>query len=131
AGPVNVHEHDYVYVYVYDHVHVHVHVLKMRVLIVTKIFPNAREPLSAPFNRQQFAALARRCEVEVLASIPWFPGAGAFGKWSSAGRLTKLARCDRIDGVDVEHPRTLYVPRFGHVLSAGLYAASMLPAVLK
>jgi hypothetical protein len=25
----------------------------MRVLIVTKIFPNAAEPLSAPFNRQQ------------------------------------------------------------------------------
>lgn len=102
----------------------------MRVLIVTKIFPNAQEPLSAPFNRQQFAALARKCDVEVLASIPWFPGAGAFGKWSSAGRLTKLARRDRIDGVDVEHPRTLYVPRFGHALSAALYAASVLPAVL-
>jgi glycosyltransferase involved in cell wall biosynthesis len=103
----------------------------MRVLIVTKIFPNAAEPLSSPFNRQQFSALARRCEVEVLASIPWFPGAGAFGKWSSAGRLTNLPRRDRIDGVDVEHPRTLYVPRFGHALSAGLYAASVLPAVLK
>jgi glycosyltransferase involved in cell wall biosynthesis len=103
----------------------------MRVLIVTKIFPNAAEPLSSPFNRQQFSALARRCEVEVLASIPWFPGAGAFGKWSTAGRLTNLPRRDRIDGVDVEHPRTLYVPRFGHALSAGLYAASVLPAVLK
>jgi glycosyltransferase involved in cell wall biosynthesis len=103
----------------------------MRVLIVTKIFPNAAEPLSSPFNRQQFSALARRCEVEVLASIPWFPGASAFGNWSTAGRLTNLPRRDRIDGVDVEHPRTLYVPRFGHALSAGLYAASMLPAVLK
>jgi teichuronic acid biosynthesis glycosyltransferase TuaC len=101
----------------------------MRVLIVTKIFPNAAEPLSAPFNRQQFAALARRCEVEVLASLPWFPGAGAFARWSMAGRLTKLPRRDRIDGVAVEHPRTLYLPRFGHALSAGLYAASVLPAV--
>ncbi|MBC7976040.1 MAG: glycosyltransferase family 4 protein, partial [Myxococcales bacterium] len=55
----------------------------MRVLAITKIFPNAAEPLSAPFNRQQFAALGRLCDVEVLASIPWFPGAGAFGKWSA------------------------------------------------
>ena len=48
----------------------------MRVLVVTKIFPNAAEPLSAPFNRQQFAALARHCEiVDVLATIPSFPGA--------------------------------------------------------
>ena len=50
----------------------------MRVLAITKIFPNRLEPLSAPFNRQQFAALARFCELEVLASIPWFPGAQAF-----------------------------------------------------
>jgi hypothetical protein len=48
----------------------------LRVLAITKIFPNAAEPLSAPFNRQQFAALARRCELEVMATIPWFPGAG-------------------------------------------------------
>ena len=47
----------------------------MRVLIVTKIFPNLVEPLSSPFNRQQFAALSRRCDVEVLATIPWFPAA--------------------------------------------------------
>jgi glycosyltransferase involved in cell wall biosynthesis len=101
----------------------------MRVLVVTKIFPNALEPLSAPFNRQQFAALARRCEVEVLATIPWFPGAGAFGRWSSAGRLGKVPARDVIDGLPVEHPRTLYLPRYGHALSAALYVASVLPSV--
>jgi hypothetical protein len=52
----------------------------MRVLVVTKIFPNALEPLSAPFNRQQIAALGRRCHVEVLATIPWFPGAGLLAR---------------------------------------------------
>jgi teichuronic acid biosynthesis glycosyltransferase TuaC len=99
----------------------------MRVLVVTKIFPNAAEPLSAPFNRQQMAALRRRCPVDVLAAIPWFPGAGVFAQWSSAGRLTRVPRTDRIDGVDVTHPRVLYLPRFGHVLSAAFYAASVLP----
>src|SRR5581483_7193155 len=101
----------------------------MRVLVVTKIFPNAREPLSAPFNRQQMAALARRVPVEVLAAIPWFPGAKALGRWSPAGRLTEVPRTDRIDGVAVTHPRVLYLPRFGHVASAALYAASVLPEV--
>jgi hypothetical protein len=44
--------------------------------LTTKIFPNAAEPLSAPFNRQQFAALARHVEiVDVLATIPSYPGA--------------------------------------------------------
>jgi teichuronic acid biosynthesis glycosyltransferase TuaC len=103
----------------------------MRVLVVTKIFPNAVEPLSAPFNRQQLAALGRRCEVEVLAAIPWFPAAERLGRWSPAGRLTGVPRADSIDGLPVEHPRVLYVPRVGHALSAGLYAASMLPSVLR
>jgi glycosyltransferase involved in cell wall biosynthesis len=103
----------------------------MRVLVMTKIFPNAAEPLSAPFNRQQIAALARRAEVEVLATIPWFPGAGLAARWSGAGRLTRVPRQEQIDGVAVVHPRVAYLPRVGHVFSAGLYVASVLPALLR
>ena len=96
----------------------------MRVLVVTKIYPNAAEPLSAPFNRQQVAALARRCSVEVLATVPWFPGAA----WVQPGDGA-VAIPDRevIDGIQVVHPRTPYVPRYGHALSAGLYAATIWP----
>jgi len=101
----------------------------VRVLIVTKIFPNAAEPLSAPFNRQQFGALARRCDVEVLATIPWYPGAGLLARWSSAGRLAQVPRRETIDGIDVHHPRTLFVPRTGHALWGPLYAASIAPVV--
>src|SRR5262249_19560431 len=100
-------------------------------LVVTKIFPNALEPLSAPFNRQQLAALGRKCDVEVLATIPWFPGASLAGRLSATGRLAGVPQRDRIDGLEVAHPRTLYVPRVGHALSAGLYAASVLPALLR
>lgn len=103
----------------------------MRVLIITKIFPNALEPLSSPFNRQQFAQLARRCEVEVLASIPWFPGAAALKKWSAAGRLVGVPARDVIDGLPVRHPRFLFLPRYGHALSAALYAASLAPHVAR
>src|SRR6476646_5219962 len=60
----------------------------MRVLVMTKIFPNAAEPLSAPFNRQQIAALGRHCEVEVLAPIPSFPGASLFSRWSGGDAST-------------------------------------------
>ncbi len=103
----------------------------MRVLAVTKIFPNAVEPLSAPFNRQQLVALGRRCDVEVLATIPWFPGAGAFSRWSSAAKLGAVPRHDWIDGLAVAHPRVPYLPRFGHALSGALYAASVLPDLLQ
>ena len=104
---------------------------RLRVLIITKIFPNAEEPLSAPFNRQQFAALSRRCDVEVLATIPWFPAARLFRRWSSAGRLNAVPARETIDGVAVGHPRFFYIPRFAPGLMGAFYAASILPAVLR
>lgn len=105
----------------------------LRVLVITRIFPNALEPLSSPFNRQQFAALGRLCHVEVMATIPWFPGAGALARFSSAsnaGRLSGVPARDVIDGLQVEHPRVVYVPRHGAVLSGALEVASLAPRVL-
>ena len=104
---------------------------RLRVLIVTKIFPNAAEPLSSPFNRQQFAALGRLCDVEVLATIPWFPGARALGRWSAAGRLTGVPSSEIIDGLTVRHPRFLFLPKLGHSFSGALYAASLAPLVVR
>ena len=101
----------------------------MRVLAITKIFPNAAEPLSAPFNRQQFAALAKHCELEVMATIPWFPGAGLVSRWSSAGKLASVPRREEIAGIAVSHPRTLFVPRLAHIAWGPLYAASIAPAM--
>jgi glycosyltransferase involved in cell wall biosynthesis len=101
----------------------------VRVLAITKIFPNAAEPLSAPFNRQQFAALAKRCELEVMATIPWFPGASLLSRWSNAGKLAAVPRREQIAGIEVTHPRTLFVPRLAHGAWGPLYAASIAPAL--
>lgn len=103
----------------------------LRVLAITKIFPNAAEPLSAPFNRQQFGALAKRCELSVMATLPWFPGAGLLSRWSSAGKLASVPRREEIDGISVSHPRTLFVPRLAHGAWGPLYAASIAPQVLR
>lgn len=100
----------------------------MRVLAITKIFPNAAEPLSSPFNRQQFAALGRRCDLEVLATVPWFPGRALLSRGASNG--TAIPAREVIDGLAVRHPRTLYLPRIGHSLAGLLYAASVLPDAL-
>ncbi|HTL34827.1 MAG TPA: glycosyltransferase family 4 protein, partial [Kofleriaceae bacterium] len=97
----------------------------MRVLAITKIFPNAAEPLSAPFNRQQFAALRELCDLQVMATIPWFPGAGLLSRWSSAGKLAAVPKRDTIAGIDVTHPRTLFLPKLAHATWGPLYAASI------
>jgi glycosyltransferase involved in cell wall biosynthesis len=102
----------------------------MRVLIVTRIYPSSVEPHWAPFNRQQFRALAELCPVEILATVPWFPLARAFRRWSRAGRVGEVPRREIFDGLDVAHPRFVYIPRL-HAASAALYAASLAPEVLR
>ncbi|PIE06271.1 MAG: glycosyl transferase [Sorangium cellulosum] len=101
----------------------------MRVLLVTKVFPNAIEPAFAPFNKHLFSALQKRCEVHVLATVPWFPGAGLFGRWSASGRRLAVPRREVMDELDVKHPRVAYIPVVGHLVSGAMYAASVLPYV--
>ena len=96
----------------------------MRVLVMTKIFPNEAEPGSSPFNRLQFAALSRLCPIELLATIPWFPA-------GPAARLSKVPAQETIAGLNVRHPRFLYLPRIGHGIAGPLYAASLAPTVLR
>lgn len=100
----------------------------MRVLVMTRLFPNKLEPLWAPYNRQQFGALGKLCEVEVLSTVPWFPGARHFPT-SMAGRLCDVPDEDRIQDLRVRHPRYLRLPKLGHGLAGALYAASLLPVV--
>jgi teichuronic acid biosynthesis glycosyltransferase TuaC len=100
-----------------------------RVLVVTQIFPNAVEREYAPYNRQQFAALARACSVDVLATVPWFPGARAMRAWSRAGRLVDLSEREEIDGLEVRHPRFFFIPKVPALLGP-LYVASLAPVVL-
>ena len=101
----------------------------MRTLLVTKVFPNAVEPAFAPFNKHLFAALQKRSEVHVLATVPWFPGAGLFAKWTASGRRLAVPREETMDGLFVRHPRVVYVPVVGHMISGALYAASVMPYV--
>ncbi|HEY5925091.1 MAG TPA: glycosyltransferase family 4 protein [Kofleriaceae bacterium] len=101
----------------------------LRVLAITKIFPNSAEPLAAPFNRQQFAALREHCDLSILATIPWFPGAGLLSKWSTAGKLANVPRRERIHGMDVTHPRTLFLPKLAMATWGPLYAASIAPSL--
>ncbi|MFH1131972.1 MAG: glycosyltransferase family 4 protein [Pseudomonadota bacterium] len=103
----------------------------MRVLVITNLFPNAKEPLSAPFNKQQFVALAQLCDVNVLGVIPWFPGARVFSRFSQAGKLVVVPHTEIIDGLTVHHPRWLHIPKIGNAIAGLLFAASLFPSVWK
>jgi len=99
----------------------------MRVLAITKIFPNSLEPLSSPFNRQQFAALREMCDLTVLEAIPYVPGAAWTGVPARAAKLAKLPRRETVLGIETHYMRQLYVPKVGIPIAVPLYLASLAP----
>jgi teichuronic acid biosynthesis glycosyltransferase TuaC len=105
---------------------------RLRVLAVTRIFPNRLEPLACPFQRKQFVALSRHVDLTVMATIPHFPGAGLLGDRYRVGKLSRLPLRDVMDGLPLLHPHALYLPRVGPLLSAinaPLYLTGLLPLV--
>jgi glycosyltransferase involved in cell wall biosynthesis len=102
---------------------------RLRVLIVTKVFPNQAEPQAAAFNRQKFAAMARLCHVDLLAVLQWFPGASWFPSYTTAGKVAGVPGFEWIDGLLVRHPRVLHLPAIDHAIAPALYVASLWPAV--
>jgi glycosyltransferase involved in cell wall biosynthesis len=104
---------------------------RLRVLILTKLFPNSVIKNGWAFNRQQFVALSQLCDVHVLALIPWFPGVQLFSGKSEAAGLCAVPARECIDGLDVLHPRAFYFPRFGYSANPMTFALSLLPTVLR
>ncbi len=98
----------------------------MRVLAVTKIFPNRLEPLSSPFNRQQFERLKDLVDLKVLEAIPYVPFAETTGFPARAKKLAALPTSDNLHGIDTRYLRQLYAPKAA-ALNLGLYAASLAP----
>lgn len=101
----------------------------MRVLVITNLFPNSQDPRVASFNRQQFAALGEQCEVEVLATLRWYPGQRLLGRFGNHMVAQDVPKTENIDGLRVRHPRTLHLPLVGKSIAAPLFAASLLPLV--
>ncbi len=87
---------------------------RLRVLILTNLFPSHLRPTFAPFNRQQFAHLQALADVEVFAVMPWRLDGRFF-----RGDRRPVVRHEVIDELSVFHPRWPAVPGLPS-LNAGL-----------
>jgi teichuronic acid biosynthesis glycosyltransferase TuaC len=99
-------------------------VARLRVLALTTLFPSRADPGHAPFNRQQFAHLAQRVDLEVQAVVPW-----RFAPPLGRARSPEIARREWIDSVEVHHPRFATLRGLAP-LNAALMSASVAPALL-
>ncbi|WP_198372231.1 glycosyltransferase [Roseomonas rosulenta] len=85
----------------------------LRLLTLTTLYPNARQPNHGVFveNRLRHLVASGAAQSEVVAPVPWFPAASSiFGEWS---RYAGVPAREQRHGLTVHHPRYLALPRLG------------------
>ena len=83
----------------------------MRLLFVSNLFPNAAEPTRGMHNAQQVAALAKRCEIKVVAP------------------MHRPVADETWRGIAVTHPRFVRVPLLSRPLNGWLFARAVEPVI--
>jgi teichuronic acid biosynthesis glycosyltransferase TuaC len=81
----------------------------MRVLIVTNLYPNSREPGRGIFVKQQVSEMKKACDIRVIAPLTWRQLDG----WL---RKDAVPRREVIDGIEVLHPRWFVIPKMARCL---------------
>lgn len=89
---------------------------KLSILIATTLFPNPVQRAHGVFVETRLRHLLASGEVtaHVLAPIPWLP---PMVRYSSYGPLQTVPSREQRNGLIVEHPRYLVVPKFGMTLT--------------
>jgi glycosyltransferase involved in cell wall biosynthesis len=95
----------------------------MKVLAITNLFPNAREPNRGVFNLQQFSALRRFAEVRVVAPLAWQPWVHGFGR--------PVPYQEQWRDIPTLHPFYFYTPGIGRAAYAAWMYTSLRTPVMR
>ncbi|HSN96780.1 MAG TPA: glycosyltransferase family 4 protein [Candidatus Nanopelagicales bacterium] len=87
----------------------------MRVLVFTQHYPSRREPTVAPWSQHTYRALARHCEVRLVAPIAWWARARA-----APLELLRAPR-ETHTGIEAVFPSYWSVPKVSRLHGAAVY----------
>jgi glycosyltransferase involved in cell wall biosynthesis len=80
----------------------------MKIVVITSVFPNQKQPTLGVFVRERMFRVAQHCEMKVVAPVPWFPFAGLLKKdYRPAVPFREFQ-----DGIEVLHPKFFNIPRW-------------------
>jgi glycosyltransferase involved in cell wall biosynthesis len=101
----------------------------MKLLTFSTLFPNAQQPNHGLFVETRLRYLVASGEVQsrVVAPVPWFPVANArFGQYA---RYASVPARETRNGLQVEHPRYLALPKIGMNVAPLLMARAARPTI--
>jgi teichuronic acid biosynthesis glycosyltransferase TuaC len=82
----------------------------MKVLLISNAFPNSAEPVRGIFTYQIVKALQKKCDIEVVAPLPWVPPF-LRKKFLSQYPHANVPAKEKIGDIQVHHPRYLVIPK--------------------
>jgi teichuronic acid biosynthesis glycosyltransferase TuaC len=83
---------------------------RLRVLVLARSYPNNVLPTLGLWTEQPTVRLAQRCDIRVVAPVPWCPPLPPFGRLEQYARFRRVPERDRRGPVEIEHPRFLVGP---------------------
>ena len=75
--------------------------MRLKILILTNLFPTPWDPLRGAFNRQQFQRLGQHHDIDVLTAVDF------------RERLRGVRGEVSVEGLRTDHFTFFYPPRFG------------------
>ncbi len=94
----------------------------MKVLVLTTVFPNCKQPTLGTFVRERMFRVAKECELKVVAPVPWFP----FARYLKPNYRPIVPRNEIQQGIEVYHPRFFSVPGVLKCLDGFFFFLSLL-----
>jgi len=77
------------------------------VLVVSRLYPRATDPVLGIFVEEEVRELARHCRVKVVSPVPWFPPIKLFPRWYG---YSQLPIEETRGGLEIFRPRTIMLP---------------------
>ena len=90
----------------------------MKILSITSLFPNCKEPNKGIFILNKLNEMKKYANIEVIAPIPWFP-------FVTQNRPRGIPATEYINGIKVYHPRFFSIPKFFKFLDGYFFYLSL------
>ena len=98
----------------------------MKVLVIASDFPNNIQFAKGIFIKQQILALSRRCQLKVVAPVPFSLPLKAIKHWFE---FSQVKQYENINGLEVFHPRRLITPKIGRSFYGLYYFLGIYPTM--
>ncbi len=82
---------------------------RLKVLALSYLFPNRMRREYGIFVLNRLKALGKHVDIKVINPLPWFPFQGRFERYHG---YSDIPLCDKLEGVEVYHPRFLTIPKY-------------------